>query len=144
MGNGSNPDRKNRVNLPFSPELHGIPNDILVNIDALTIIIFIPVLNACLYPILRRSGIPFRPIARITVGFVIAGLSMLYAAGVQHLIYISVIRNIPLTHFQFTDISLLATLLRFSPHLRGIQRRFHPQQSSRPDTNTGLPVDRFL
>jgi POT family proton-dependent oligopeptide transporter len=94
MGNGSNPDRKNRVNLPFSPELHGIPNDILVNIDALTIIIFIPVLNACLYPILRRSGIPFRPIARITVGFVIAGLSMLYAAGVQHLIYISVIRNI--------------------------------------------------
>jgi POT family proton-dependent oligopeptide transporter len=72
-------------------ELHGIPNDVLGNIDALTIIIFIPVLNIGLYPILQRSGIPFRPIARIAVGFIFAALAMLYAAGVQHLIYISVI-----------------------------------------------------
>lgn len=91
MGKFSILDSANSVNLPFSLELHGIPNDVLGNIDALTIIIFIPVLNTCLYPILRRSGMPFRPIARITVGFVFAGLSMLYAAGVQHLIYISVI-----------------------------------------------------
>jgi len=72
-------------------ELHGIPNDVLGNIDALTIIIFIPILNTCLYPLLQHSGIPFRPIARITVGFIFAALAMLYAAGVQHLIYISVI-----------------------------------------------------
>ena len=91
MGNGSNLDSANRVNLPFLLELHGIPNDALGNIDALTIIVFIPILNAGLYPILQRSGILFRPIARITVGFIFAGLAMLYAAGVQHLIYISVI-----------------------------------------------------
>ena len=91
MGNGSNLDSANRVNLPFLLELHGIPNDVLGNIDALTIIIFIPILNTCLYPLLQRSGIPFRPIARITVGFIFAALAMLYAAGVQHLIYISVI-----------------------------------------------------
>jgi POT family proton-dependent oligopeptide transporter len=91
MGNFSNLDNTNRINLPFFLELHGIPNDVLGNIDAITIIVFIPILNTCLYPILRRSGIPFRPMARITVGFIIAGLSMLYAAGVQHLIYISVI-----------------------------------------------------
>lgn len=78
------------MELTFALELHGIPNDVLGNIDALTIIIFIPILNSCLYPALRRSGIPFRPIARIAVGFVLAGLAMLYAAGVQHLIYISV------------------------------------------------------
>jgi len=72
-------------------ELHGIPNDILTNVDALTIIMFIPFLNASLYPFLQRSGISFRPIARITVGFGFAGLAMLYAAGVQHVIYISVI-----------------------------------------------------
>jgi POT family proton-dependent oligopeptide transporter len=56
----------------------------------LTIIVFIPIFNALLYPALQRCGIPFRPIARITVGFILAALAMLYAAGVQHLIYISV------------------------------------------------------
>ena len=91
MGKPSNLDGTDIVNLPFLPELHGIPNDLLGNIDALTIIIFIPILNSGLYPILRRSGIFLRPIARITVGFIFAGLAMLYAAGVQHLIYISVI-----------------------------------------------------
>jgi proton-dependent oligopeptide transporter, POT family len=80
-----------RVDLLILLELHGIPNDVLGNIDAITIIVFIPILNTCLYPVLRQSGIPFRPMARITVGFIIAGLAMLYAAGVQHLIYISVI-----------------------------------------------------
>jgi POT family proton-dependent oligopeptide transporter len=95
MGKGPNPD--NTTWLTNLLELHGIPNDILGNLDALTIIIFIPILNTCLYPVLQRSGIPFRPIARITVGFIFAALAMLYAAGVQHLIYISVIRKqIPL------------------------------------------------
>jgi POT family proton-dependent oligopeptide transporter len=89
MGNGSQSEQY-RADLPFSLELHGIPNDVLGNIDALTIIMFIPILNTYLYPLLQRSGIPFRPIARITVGFIFAALAMLYAAGVQHLIYISV------------------------------------------------------
>lgn len=68
-------------------ELHGIPNDIMQNIDPLTIIIFIPICDRLVYPLLRRWGIPFRPITRITMGFVFAALSMAYAAIVQHLIY---------------------------------------------------------
>ena len=39
------------------------------------------------YPGLRKIGIPFRPITRITLGFVFAALAMAYAAIVQHLIY---------------------------------------------------------
>lgn len=39
------------------------------------------------YPLLRKVGTPFRPITRITMGFVFAALSMAYAAVVQHLIY---------------------------------------------------------
>lgn len=70
-------------------ELHGIPNDIMQNIDPLTIIFFIPIMDRLLYPFLRKVGIPFRPITRITMGFVFAALSMAYAAIVQHLIYIS-------------------------------------------------------
>lgn len=68
-------------------ELHGIPNDIMQNIDPLTIIIFIPICDRLVYPLLRKFNIPFKPITRITMGFVFAALSMAYAAIVQHLIY---------------------------------------------------------
>jgi len=91
---------------------------VLGNIDALTIIIFIPILNVGLYPILQRHGIPFRPIARIAVGFIFAGAAMLYAAGVQHLIYTSV-SNLKTKSSAVcdTNISRPATMLRFAPAL---------------------------
>ncbi|EEP75988.1 peptide transporter PTR2-A [Uncinocarpus reesii 1704] len=86
-------------------ELHGIPNDLMQNIDPITIIIFIPICDRLLYPSLRKigtyshdtlttlaltlifSGLPFKPITRITTGFFLASLAMAYAAIVQHLIY---------------------------------------------------------
>ena len=68
-------------------ELHGIPNDIMQNIDPLTIIFFIPIMDRLIYPLLRKVGISFRPITRIAMGFVFAALSMAYAAVVQQLIY---------------------------------------------------------
>ncbi|KAI9763596.1 MAG: peptide transporter ptr2 [Geoglossum simile] len=68
-------------------QLHGIPNDIMQNIDPLTIIIFIPIFDRLIYPFLRKVGIPFRPITRITFGFLTGALAMAYAAIVQHLIY---------------------------------------------------------
>lgn len=70
-------------------QLHGIPNDIMQNIDPLTIIFLIPIFDRLLYPGLRKIGIPFRPITRITWGFVFGALAMAYAAIVQHLIYSS-------------------------------------------------------
>ena len=69
--------------------LHGLPNDELQNIDPLTIIVFIPILDRLVYPCLRRYGYPMYPITRITCGFVCAGISMAVAAVVQHQIYIS-------------------------------------------------------
>jgi proton-dependent oligopeptide transporter, POT family len=57
------------------------------NIDPITIIIFIPLLDRFLYPYLRRRNIPLRPITRITLGFAFGALAMAYAAWVQHLIY---------------------------------------------------------
>lgn len=70
-------------------QLHGIPNDLAYNLDAITIVIFIPLLDRLVYPFLRRVGIPFRPVTRIAMGFLFAALSMAYAAIVQHLIYTS-------------------------------------------------------
>ena len=117
MGNVSDSESANTADLSFLLERHGIPNDIFQNIDALTIILFIPIFNSCLYPVLQRLGIQFRPIARITVGFIFAGLAMLYAAGVQHLIYTSVIQNHTALLFRLTNIDFLATLLRCTSSL---------------------------
>ncbi|KAK2806130.1 hypothetical protein FQN51_008084 [Onygenales sp. PD_10] len=68
-------------------EGHGIPNDLMQNFDPIAIIVFIPILDRLVYPVLQRLHIPFRPITRITVGFIVASLAMMYAAIVQHLIY---------------------------------------------------------
>lgn len=66
---------------------HGVPNDLMQNFDPIAILIFVPIFDRLVFPYLRKKNIKFRPIARISVGFVLASLSMAYAAVVQHLIY---------------------------------------------------------
>ncbi|KIW20942.1 hypothetical protein PV08_01521 [Exophiala spinifera] len=68
---------------------HGIPNDLMQNFDPIAIIVFVPVLDRWVYPLLRKMRIPFPPINRIVLGFWVASLAMAYAAIVQHLIYVS-------------------------------------------------------
>ncbi|KAF2857462.1 PTR2-domain-containing protein [Piedraia hortae CBS 480.64] len=66
---------------------HGMPNDLMQNFDPISIIFFIPILDKVIYPVLRRMHIELKPIARITIGFILASLCVAYAAIVQHLIY---------------------------------------------------------
>ncbi|OCL03552.1 putative MFS peptide transporter Ptr2 [Glonium stellatum] len=68
---------------------HGIPNDLMQNFDPIAIIVFVPVLDRFVYPLLRKLKIPFPPINRITLGFWVGSLAMAYAAIIQHYIYIS-------------------------------------------------------
>lgn len=71
-------------------QLHGLPNDILPNIDPITIIIVIPFMDRFIYPFIRsRLRFALSPITRITWGFVVAALAMAYAAVLQHQIYVS-------------------------------------------------------
>jgi dipeptide/tripeptide permease len=71
-------------------QLHGLPNDILPNIDPITIILMIPLLDRFVYPFIRtRLQLAFTPVTRITWGFIIAALSMTYAAILQSRIYSS-------------------------------------------------------
>jgi POT family proton-dependent oligopeptide transporter len=79
----------NLVSQAGTMQTHGIPNDILINLDPLAVLLLAPLLEFSLYPLLRRVGIPFRPIARIASGFVVIGLAMAYAAVLQHVIYAS-------------------------------------------------------
>ncbi|KAM4066171.1 POT family protein [Hirsutella rhossiliensis] len=68
-------------------ELHGVPNDIIQNLNPISILIMIPLIDHVLYPGLRKLGIAFTPIKRMTTGFIIAALSMVASAVMQYYIY---------------------------------------------------------
>ncbi|KAI9927289.1 hypothetical protein ASPWEDRAFT_33221 [Aspergillus wentii DTO 134E9] len=67
--------------------LGGVPNDIITNLNPLSLIIFIPIVDHLFYPFLRRRGIKFTPLKRITAGFFMAGSSMIAATVTQYYIY---------------------------------------------------------
>lgn len=90
-------------------KLNGTPNDLIQNLDPISIVvsiicggvplwdsmltyfrrlqIMIPIFDYVIYPALRRWGINFSPIKRIYAGFLVAGLAMLYAAILEHYLY---------------------------------------------------------
>lgn len=77
----------NFISMAGDMNTHGVPNDVIFNTGAITIIIFIPIMEKCVYPFLRRLKINFRPITRMTFGFFFAAASMAYAAILQKKIY---------------------------------------------------------
>lgn len=64
--------------------LHGVPNDVLSNLDPFALIIFIPICDLFLYPALRKAGIRFTPIKRITAGFFMGSAAMIWACVLQY------------------------------------------------------------
>ncbi|KAG6329500.1 hypothetical protein ID866_9589, partial [Astraeus odoratus] len=68
-------------------DTHGLPNDVLSNLDPLALIIFIPLCDLFIYPALVRCRINFRPLQRISWGFYTGSAAMIWAAVVQHYIY---------------------------------------------------------
>ncbi|KAH8834155.1 peptide/h+ symporter protein [Flagelloscypha sp. PMI_526] len=67
--------------------LHGTPNDLVQNLNPITLIVFIPIFDLVIYPFMRKMKINFSPVKRIAVGFWIAGLAMIYAAVLEKYIY---------------------------------------------------------
>ncbi|KAG5637809.1 hypothetical protein H0H81_003141 [Sphagnurus paluster] len=63
--------------------LHGTPNDLIQNLNPISIIIMIPIFDRVIYPFLRSRGINFSPIKRIYAGFLVAGLAMVYASVLE-------------------------------------------------------------
>ncbi|KAF9008064.1 peptide transporter PTR2B [Cyathus striatus] len=63
--------------------LNGTPNDLIQNLNPISIIVMIPIFDHVIYPLLRRRGINFTPIKRIYAGFLVAGLAMVYASVLQ-------------------------------------------------------------
>ncbi|OOO09300.1 TGF-beta receptor type I/II extracellular region [Aspergillus oryzae] len=68
-------------------ELHGVPNDIIMNLNPVTLIIFIPIMDQVVYPGIQRLGVQFTPLKRMCAGYMLAAISMVSAAVIQHYIY---------------------------------------------------------
>ncbi|CCM03467.1 uncharacterized protein FIBRA_05600 [Fibroporia radiculosa] len=66
---------------------HGIPNDVLSNLDPLILVIFIPLCDFYVYPALRRAGVRWTPLRKISLGFMTGSAGMFWAATVQYFIY---------------------------------------------------------
>jgi POT family proton-dependent oligopeptide transporter len=68
-------------------ELHGVPNELVNNLNPLFLVIMIPIMERVIYPALRRMKVNFTPIKRITFGFFLASVAMVYATVIQYYIY---------------------------------------------------------
>lgn len=77
----------NLVSQAATLDLQGVPNDILSAFNPIAIVILLPIMDRIIYPTLRRLNLPFRPITRIFVGFMIAASAMAYAAILQSKVY---------------------------------------------------------
>ncbi|EGX89514.1 oligopeptide transporter [Cordyceps militaris CM01] len=66
---------------------HGVPNDILSNLNPFSLLIFIPLNNFLIYPAVRKAGFRVTPIRKITAGFFVGAAAMIWAAVVQYYIY---------------------------------------------------------
>lgn len=77
----------NLISQAATMELHGLPNDVISNIDPLALLVLIPLFDLVLYPFLRKMKINFTPIKRITAGFYCGTAAMIWAAVLQLYIY---------------------------------------------------------
>jgi proton-dependent oligopeptide transporter, POT family len=87
LGLAYNQMNNNLTSQAATMRLGGVPNDVITNLNPISLIIFIPIVDNFLYPALRKAGIRFTPIKRMTVGFIMASLSMIAATVIQYYIY---------------------------------------------------------
>lgn len=77
----------NLVSQAGQMQLGGIPNDTIQALNPIACVLLGPLIQKGLYPMLRRHGIAFGPVSRMTTAFITMSAAMAFAAGVQKLIY---------------------------------------------------------
>lgn len=65
----------------------GVPNDLIGNFNSIAIIVFTPIVTFGFYPLCSKLGWPVRPMARMTIGFLLASVGCICAAIIQWRIY---------------------------------------------------------
>ncbi|KAJ9137093.1 MFS general substrate transporter [Pleurostoma richardsiae] len=65
----------------------GLPNDLLDNLNPVSIVICVPIMNHVVYPTLRRFGIHWGPISRMTFGFALCTIGSVGFPILQYYVY---------------------------------------------------------
>ena len=81
----------NLVSQASTMTLNGVPNDVITNLNPISLVVFIPIVDNFLYPFLRKKNIKFTPIKRMAFGFMLASLAMVSATVIQYYIYNSTV-----------------------------------------------------
>lgn len=84
---GLNQITNNLVSQAGQMELTGFPNDSIQVLNPIACVIIGPVMQKVLYPALAALHIPFGPLVRMSISFIIMSSAFAYAAGVQKMIY---------------------------------------------------------
>ncbi|KAF2032775.1 PTR2-domain-containing protein [Setomelanomma holmii] len=77
----------NLVSQANTMNLGRTPNDIVSKLNPIFIIIVIPIMDFVVYPGLRKMGVNFTPIKKITAGFALSSFAMVSACVIQAYIY---------------------------------------------------------
>lgn len=59
----------------------------MFNVNAISVMLLLPLIQGVLYPLLAKLSIPFPPLYRVVAGLFFAAAAIGYTAGVQYLIY---------------------------------------------------------
>ncbi|WWC62398.1 uncharacterized protein I303_104994 [Kwoniella dejecticola CBS 10117] len=73
--------------LSASVTLNNAPNDVIDNLNPLTIIFFTPIITYGFYPLFEKIGFPLKPMTRLSIGFMLGCLNMIYGAVLQWKVY---------------------------------------------------------
>ncbi|GAB7321934.1 hypothetical protein MBLNU13_g03002t2 [Cladosporium sp. NU13] len=79
----------NTISQAANMETSGVPNDLMPDLNAITVLLCLPLATHGLYPLLRKLRISFPPVTRIAVGFLLEAIAIGFASGVQGYIYAS-------------------------------------------------------
>lgn len=68
-------------------DTNGVPNDLLDNLNSVTIVLMVPIMNHIVYPLLRKYNIRWGGISRITFGFAVCTIGSLGYPILQYYVY---------------------------------------------------------
>ncbi len=80
-------NQTNLVSQAGDMDTHGIPNDMLSNLNPISVIIILPLIDKFVYPAMKYIRLPSTSTVRMTIGFLFISASMAIAAGVQQVVY---------------------------------------------------------
>ncbi|CAE7150860.1 unnamed protein product [Rhizoctonia solani] len=64
-----------------------LSNDLMTNFNPIALTLFLPFVETVLFPWLRKKNLELLPMARISIGFALVAISMVYASVLQYYIY---------------------------------------------------------